>query len=436
MLFSNLSFLWNNIYKNIEDTIKLNGFENILKKFNILSINDNTIVIFSCFHEISSLFNQNTLNIINNIIKDNIKLDKDPIIKYQPNYVPEVTININQTLDSFIINSENRLSIAVAKKISSDNSKNIYSPLFLYSDTGMGKSHIVNGIVLEYTNNFPNDKILYYSGESFITSYFEAVKNNLLNEWKSYNKRCNLFIIDDIHILENNENAINEFNLIFDNLYSNYKKNQIVITSNKSPEKLHEFSNSLKGKLQWGVKLEILSHNKSTKEDIVKSILKKYNLNCDYNLISYIANNCQNNVREVEGLIKTLFTHSTLLNEEINIKLINKVIGNKTPKKTNHSISGEDILYNVCQFFNISEIDIKSKNRSRAIAYPRQIGMYLTKHLINASLQEIGKIYGGRDHSTVKHSNDKIKKLYKLDIKVKNTINHLIKQINNEHIYQ
>ena len=436
MLFSNLSFLWNNIYKNIEDTIKLNGFENILKKFNILSINDNTIVVFSCFYEISSLFDQNTINTINNIIKDNIKFNKDPIIKYQPNYIPENTINTNQTLDNLILNSENRLSIAVAKKISSDNSKNIYSPLFLYSNTGMGKSHIVNGIILEYTKNFPDDKILYYSGESFLTSYFEAVKNNLLNEWKNYNKECDFFVIDDIHILENNENVMNEFNLIFDSLYSNYKKAQIIITSNKPPEKLQKFSSSLKGKLQWGVKLEILSHNKSTKEDIIRSILKKYNLKCDYNLISYIANNCQNNVREVEGLIKTLFTHSTLLNEDINIKLINKVIGNKTLKKTNHSISCEDILYNVCQFFNISEIDIKSKNRARAIAYPRQIGMYLTKHLINASLQEIGKIYGGRDHSTVKHSNDKIKKLYKSEIKVKNTINHLIKQINNEHIYQ
>ncbi len=436
MLFTNLSFLWNNIYKNIKNTINLNGFESILKKFSILNINDNIITIFSCFHEIESLFDKNVIDNINNIIKDNIKLDKNIIIKYQPNYINKVKINPNETLDSFIINSENRLSIAVAKKISSDNTKNIYSPLFLHSDTGMGKSHIINGIVLEYTNNFPNDKILHYSGESFLTSYFEAVKNNLINEWKNYNKKCRLFIIDDIHILENNENAISEFNLIFDSLYSSHNKSQIIITSNKSPEKLEGFSDSLKGKLQWGVKLEILSHNRSTKENIIKSICKKYELTCNHNLISYIANNCQNNVREIEGLIKTLFTHSTLLNEDITINLINKLIGNKTQRKINHSITGEDILYNVCQYFNISEIDIKSKNRARAIAYPRQIGMYLTKHLTNTSLQEIGKIYGGRDHSTVKHSNDKIKNLYNLDIKVKNTINILIKKINSEHIYQ
>ena len=438
MYYENFPVLWNNIYQNIKKSGNISNNTEILHFFSILEIKDKVVIVFSNFHNITDYFNNNELLHINQIIKENLNIYNITEIKYQQNYIQNIMIDKNKTLESFLVSTENRLALAVAQEIISDNPEKPYSPLYLYSKTGLGKSHLINGIILAYRNRFPNDKILYYSGETFLNSFFEATKNNNVNNWKNYNHNCDLFIIDDIQFLENNINTINELYSILNYLYTTQNKPQIIITCNKDPNNLDGFSTAFKSRLQWGIKLEIKSPTNTTKTDIIKTLCKKYNITINKSIIAYIAENNQNNIREIEGLIKTIASHAILLNEDINLELINNLIGkqsNYSNSNNIHSISGEEILYNVCMFFNISEKDIKSKNRTRAIAYPRQIGMYLTKTLTNYSLQQIGKIYGGRDHSTVKHSNDKIKTLYNKDLKLKKTINQIINLINNKEVY-
>ncbi len=437
MFIENFTFIWNNIYKSIMKTIDLNSYEELIKHFSIVDLNNEFVTVFTYFTNIKSIFTEKTIININNIIKEQLA-NHDLHINYQQNNVADINIDKNKTLDTFILNSENRLAIAVANEIISNKDNSLYSPLFLYSRSGLGKTHLLNGIALKYQANYPNNKIIYYSGKTFLDSYFLAVKNNYLNLWRKYNCNCQLLLIDDINKLENNENVINELNFLLDEIYSLKNIPQIIITADKEPDLLEGFSNSVKSRLQWGIKLEIQSPNVLTKEDIIRTIFKKYSLEDNHEIINYIAENNQCDIREIEGLIKTLFTYSTLLNIKIDQQLIDKIIGKNTKSQINNktcSITGNDILYKVCDYFEINEIDIKSKNRTRAIAFPRQIGMYLTKQILNYSLQEIGSIYGGRDHSTVKHSNDKIAELYINDKNTKKIIDQLYNIINEEQLY-
>ncbi len=437
MFSENFTFLWNNIYENIMQTINVNNYKELINNFSIIDLNADSITVFTYFSDIYSVFSKETVLKINNIIKNCLNNDNLQI-NYQENNIDNINLDENKTLNSFILNSENRLALAVANEIIINKDNKLYSPLFLYANSGLGKTHLINGIILKYKENYPNNRILYYSGSSFLDSYFFAVKNNYLNLWRKHNYSCQLFIIDDIDKLENNENAINELNNILDHMYSLKQIPQIIITADKEPDKLRGFSDSIKSRLQWGIKLKIQSPNTLTKEDIIKTIFKRYNLEYNNKIVTYIAENYQSNIREIEGLIKTLFTYSTLLDIKIDENLINKIIGKNTNTQINnksYSITGNDILYKVCKYFNINEIDIKSKNRTRAIAFPRQIGMYLTKQILNYSLQEIGSIYGGRDHSTVKHSNDKIAELYNNDNNTKNIIDQLYNIINEEQLY-
>ena len=430
MSFTNYNFLWDCICKKINKYPGASFYSTILSSFEILNIKGNAVNIFTNYQNINTIIDSNTRNNLEQIIRIVLN-NKLLAINYQPLYINTLFIDNNKTLDNFSLNSENRLAIAVANDICSISPNNIYTPLYLYADTGLGKTHLINAIVLEYSKKFTSKKINHYTGDSFINSFFEATKKNSLQKWREYNEECDLFIIDDIHLLENNSNAIEEFSSLFDTLYSNNKKPHLIITSNTNSSNLNGFTESLKSKLQWGVKIEILSPNKSTKENIINSICNKNKITIKPDVKKYIAKNYNGNIRGLEGLIKTVYTHSTLLNEEITTTLIDKALGKENTSRQ-YSINGSDIIYNVCKYFNISEMEIKAKNRTRSIAFPRQIGMYITKSLTNTSLQEIGKLYGGRDHSTVKHSNDKIKKLYKNDSNVKKTVDNIIKLINHE----
>ena len=439
MYYENFPVLWDNIYQKLKKSTQISGNVDILKYYNILEIKDKCVIIFTNFHKIEDFFSTNDIVYINEIIKNDLSPYNISAVKYQKNYTQDITINKTKTLNSFVLSTENRLALAVAKEILSDRSEKPYSPLYIYSHTGLGKSHLINGIIIDYIKKYPNNKIIYYSGETFLNSFFEATKNNNLTNWKNYNYECSLFIIDDIQFIENNTNTINELYSILNYLYTIPDKPQIIITSNKNPNDLEGFSDAFKSRLQWGVKIEIQSPTKTTKRDIIINLCKKYGITINDDIISYIAKNNLNNIRELEGLIKTIASHVVLLNEEINYNLIDRITGNNRnfeKNNNNHSISENDILENICLYFNINEKDIKSKSRTRTITYPRQIGMYLTKTMTNSSLQQIGKIYGGRDHSTVKHSNDKIKSLYNNNAKVKKTINQIINMINHREIYQ
>ncbi len=433
MNLNDYDLIWKDIYKKIEQTIGFNSYSILFKNFNIINIYNNEITIFTNLINIHSLIDNKIIAQINNIITNHMQIKK-LIITYQANYISYPIIDKNKTLRNFIVNSENRLAMAVAKEICSNKSQSKYSPFFIYAQAGLGKSHLLNGIALEYTQKHPKQNIIWYNGTTFIDCIEQANNNHSLTIWKKYHTSCSLFIFDDIQLLENNLHAINIFNSIFDIMYNCKQNPQIILTSNILINDLVKFPESLKSRLQWGVKIIVHKPDNITKEGIIENHCIKNKISLNLEVIKYISKNYTNSIRELEGLINTAYTYSILLNKTIDIDMIKDIINDKDNNNIKYSqtVTGEDIIFNVCQYFNINQNEIKSNNRQRRIAFPRQVGMYITKKLTNMSLQEIGQIYGNRDHSTVKHSNDKIQFLFNNDLKTKQIINTIIDTLNNK----
>lgn len=307
---------------------------------------------------------------------------------------------------NYYTNSENRLAVAAGRAICKPDRLLSYNPLFLHGSTGLGKSHLLNAIAWEYLQIHHDKKIRYLNSEMFQSQYASAVREDDLSGWRELNTSADLFIMDNIHLLGENTQMVNEVLHLFDTLHAN--KSQIVFSSTLSPKKIENLPECLSSRLQWGLVIEIQKPELATREDIIRSRVASTGLSIQPQLVSQIAFNNNGNIRELEGSVTEICSHASLLDQEIDRTLIDslqKSEGNTAPG----SLMAEDIVDVIASFFRVKREHLLSKSRIRSVAYPRQVGMYLAKIMTGSSLEEIGRVFGGRDHSTVKHGCEKVK---------------------------
>lgn len=307
---------------------------------------------------------------------------------------------------NYFTNSENRLAIAAGRAICKQDRSLSYNPLFLHGGTGLGKSHLLNAIAWEYMQTSPEKKIRYLNSEMFQSQYAAALREDDLSGWRELNASADLFMMDDIHLLSGDNSVVNEVLHLFDILHAN--KSQIVISSSITPKKMTNLPECLISRLQWGLVIEIQKPDLATREDIVRNRVKDTGLSIQPQLVSQIAFNNNGNIRELEGSINAICSHASLLDKAIDKSLIDSL------QRTEHtnvpgSLMAEDIVDVIAEYFRVKREHLLSKSRIRSVAYPRQVGMYLAKVMTGSSLEEIGRVFGGRDHSTVKHGCEKIK---------------------------
>ena len=334
-------------------------------------------------------------------------------------------LNPRYTFDAFVIGSGNQFAHAACQAVAERPSK-AYNPLFLYGGVGMGKTHLMQAIGHEIKRRQPQSAICYVSSEKFTNEMINSLRYDKMTSFRDKFRSVDVLLIDDIQFLAQKERTQEEFFHTFNALHESMK--QIVIASDRPPKELAEIEDRLRSRFEWGLIADIQPPDLETKVAILQKKAEQEKVSIPTDVALYIASNIRSNVRELEGALIRLVAHSSLIGAEITLPYAQQVLKNFIDSQA-RKVTIESIQKVVAEQFGLRLVEIKAKNNSRAIVYPRQIAMYLAKHLTEASLPEIGRQFGGKHHTTVLHSVEKIDEVRKADKDLNRLLNKLTEQL-------
>ncbi len=344
--------------------------------------------------------------------------------------IKKVKINSNlvesNSFENYIEGDCNRLARSAGYAVAENPGKTAFNPLFLYSPTGLGKTHLSQAIGIQVKNNFPEKTVLYVNSNQFMQQFIQATKNNNQNDFIHFYQMVDVLIVDDIHNLAGKEKTLDVFFQIFNDLHQ--KDKQIIITSDIPPVELTGFNNRLLSRFKWGLAADLQTPDLETRMAIISKKLYNEGIEMDRNVIEYLAYSITNNVRELEGALISILAQASLNKKEITIDLAKQII-DKYVKSTNREISIEYIQKMVCEYFDLPLEVINSKTRKREVVQARQLAMFFSKKHTKSSLAHIGKQCGNKDHATVLHAVKTINNLSDTDKKFRGYISDLEKKI-------
>jgi chromosomal replication initiator protein len=334
-------------------------------------------------------------------------------------------LNPRYTFDAFVIGSGNQFAHAACQAVAERPSK-AYNPLFLYGGVGMGKTHLMQAIGHEIKRRQPQAAICYVSSEKFTNEMINSLRYDKMTSFRDKFRSVDVLLVDDIQFLAQKERTQEEFFHTFNALHETMR--QIVIASDRPPKELAEVEDRLRSRFEWGLIADIQPPDLETKVAILQKKSEQEKVTLPTDVALYIAHNIRSNVRELEGALIRLVAHSSLTGAEITLPYTQQVLKNFIDSQA-RKVTIESIQKAVAEQFGLRLVEIKAKNNSRAIVYPRQIAMYMAKHLTEASLPEIGRQFGGKHHTTVLHSVEKIDEARKNDKDLNRLLNKLTEQL-------
>src|SRR5438067_5488842 len=334
-------------------------------------------------------------------------------------------LNSRYTFDAFVIGAGNQFAHAAAQAVAERPSK-AYNPLFLYGGVGMGKTHLMQAIGHEVKKRQPEAAICYLSSEKFTNEMINSLRYDKMTSFRDKFRTVDVLLIDDIQFLAQKERTQEEFFHTFNELYESSK--QIVIASDRPPKELAEIEDRLRSRFEWGLIADIQPPDLETKIAILQKKAENDRQTVPNDVALFIAQNIRSNVRELEGALIRLLAYCSLTGAEVTVQTAQQVLKNFIEQQT-RKITIDSIQKAVAEQFGLRVAEIKQKNNSRSIVFPRQIAMYLAKHLTEASLPEIGRQFGGKHHTTVLHSVEKINKARKDDKDLNRLLNKLTEQL-------
>jgi chromosomal replication initiator protein len=334
--------------------------------------------------------------------------------------------NLNNTFDNFMVGESNELAYMAAKKACTESSH--YNPLFIYSGVGMGKTHLLNAIGLEIGET---KKVMFISAERFMYHFIRSIKSNEMVKFKDFFRRANVFIIDDIQFVGGKEAMQEEFFHTFNALIE--KGSQIVISSDRAPSNLDRIQERIKSRLSGGLVIDIQPPDLKLRKKILQSkfdeIVKNFNENYELNeeILNFLASEITTSIREMVGALNRVLAFSKMNGKSPNIYECKRILKDFI-LQNKKLINVESIQNIVATYFNLNIQEMLSARRSRSLARPRQIAMYLAKQYTTNSLPEIGRKFSNRDHTTVIHAVKKIDDLIKKDNEIKQSVNEIKKK--------
>jgi len=334
-------------------------------------------------------------------------------------------LNARYTFDSFVVGSSNQFARA-ACQASAERPARAYNPLFIYGGVGLGKTHLLHAVGHQASRLFPGVTIVYLSSERFTNELINAIRYDRTAEFRARYRTVDLLLIDDIQFISGKERTQEEFFHTFNDLYESRK--QIVVSSDCSPKNIPEIEERLRSRFEWGLIADIQPPDFETRVAILrkKAALERVRLTDD--VADLIASRIKANIRELEGSLTRMIAFCALSGREMSVDLAQEVLADLWGEEEK-IITIEQVQRTVCDFYRVTLSDLKAKNRTTAVAFPRQVAMYLARHLTRASLADVGRAFGGRDHTTVLHGVDKIHALMQGDAKLRKAIDGLIQGI-------
>ena len=342
-------------------------------------------------------------------------------------FIDSVSIKLNSkfTFDNFVVGNSNQMPFAASKRVS-ENQAFSYNPLYIHGNVGMGKTHLLNAIAIELNNNYPNLKTVFMSAERFMYQFIKAIRSNNTIKFKDQFRSLDFLIIDDIQFMSGKESTQEEFFHTLNDLINQGK--QIILSSNKSPVELIDLDEKLKSRLGGGLVVDFLPTNFSLRMDILNKKVDFLKLKIPREILEFLATKIESNIRELEGALNRIWANYELTGKKINLENSKEFLSDLL-SLNDKKISINSIQEKVASYFNLKLLDMTSSRRSISIARPRQIAMFLCKEITSCSYPEIGKAFGGKDHTTVIHAVKKIVSLSSEDLQLQNQLKSLKKII-------
>lgn len=336
------------------------------------------------------------------------------------------TLNPKYTFNSFVIGNSNRFAHAASLAVAEAPAK-AYNPLFIYGGVGLGKTHLMHAIGHYILQNNPNAKVEYVSSEKFTNELINAIKHDKNEEFRNKYRKVDVLLIDDIQFIAGKEGTQEEFFHTFNALHDANK--QIILSSDRPPKEIPTLEDRLRSRFEWGLIADIQEPDFETRMAILKKKADVEKLNVANEVMVYIASKIKSNIRELEGALIRIVAYSSLTNKEITVDLASEALKDIISKKQSKNVTINLIQDVVASYYNLNIDELKSQRRTRNIAYPRQIAMYLSRKLTDMSLPKIGEEFGGRDHTTVIHAYEKISENLNSDENLQHTIDEITKKL-------
>jgi chromosomal replication initiator protein len=334
-------------------------------------------------------------------------------------------LNPRLTFETYVVGSSNQLAHAAAQAVAKMPSRS-YNPLFIYGGVGIGKTHLMHAIGRSLLDNFAGLNVVYTSSERFMNEMITSIKLERMLQFHRHYRSADVLLIDDIHVIAGKERTQEEFFHTFNELYEHQK--QIVISSDSAPNQLPGLVERLRSRFEWGLMADVQPPDLETKMAILEKKAESEGVRLPQDVRIFIATKTKSNVRELEGALTRLVAVSSLTRQPISMAMATQALKHLS-SGSDRKISVESILRKVAEHFNLQPAQLKQKSNTRQIAYPRQVAMYLVKELTRASLPEIGRYFGGKHHTTVLHSVQKIEALRQRDDDLNSLIQSLIESL-------
>ncbi len=335
-------------------------------------------------------------------------------------------LNPKYVFDSFVVGNSNRLAHAASLAVA-ESPAQAYNPLFLYGNSGLGKTHLMHSIGHFILDRNPQAKVLYVTSETFTNELINSIQNNKNEEFRNKYRNIDVLMIDDIQFISKKEGTQEEFFHTFNALYESNK--QIIISSDRPPKEIKTLEDRLRSRFEWGLIADVQPPDYETRIAILKKKAERDNLTVPDDVMAYIAKNIASNIRELEGALTRIVAFATLTNQDISIALAENSLKDIFSENSATPLTPELIQQVVAEYYNIRVEDIQGSKKPKNIAFPRQVSMYLCRKLLDISLPKIGESFGGRDHTTVIYAISKIEKQLESDEGLQKTVHALEKEI-------
>lgn len=331
------------------------------------------------------------------------------------------------TFENFVVGSSNKFAHAAARAVA-DKPAMSYNPLFIYGESGLGKTHLLHAISHTVRQNHPEFKIIYIKGDDFTNELIHSIREGKNTEFREKYRQSDLFLVDDIQFIAGKVQTQEEFFHTFNTLYE--AKRQIVLTSDRPPKEMTRLEDRLKTRFEWGLLADVQPPDYETRLAIIKNKSIRMGLDMPDAVLEYIAENVTANVRQIEGTVNKILAFRDLMDDSINVNTVSRAVRDMFKDQSDLLPSPSIIIEEVCKFYNLENDDLRGQQRNRNTVLARQIAMYLIRRMTNLSLSDIGQEFNGRDHTTAMHSISRIEEMLKNNSQISEVVKDITANIN------
>ena len=431
--------VWDNVLKELKSELSETTIATWFDELEAVEIQGNTFILH-CSNDfkkgyIESLFMKN----IKAALHDIFSMDFEVKILDDPGFAEfngesagrqsDRFTSAEFTFETFVVGPSNKLAYAASVSVAEHPAKN-YNPLLIYGDSGLGKTHLLYAIANVIRRNDPRAKIVYIKGDDFINEFIELIRAGRGNEFRAKYREADLLLVDDVQFVAGKEQVQNEFFHTFNTLYESGK--QIVLTSDRPPSEMTLLDDRLRTRFEGGLLADVTPPDFETRLAIIKNKAALLGMDLPDRIANYIAQNVTANVRQLEGTINKILAYKDLLGSDTDEETVTRAIQDMLRRSNEYVPTPETILDYICRFYGLEESVIRGQQRIRDAVQARQIAMYLIRSMTNLSLDEIGKVFDNRDHSTVLYSIQQIEKKMKKDASFAETVKEIKTNINSK----